>query len=118
WNNYYKGLSVINTSAFAFQHVVELHGQLAAEPLPKEELLCECKVFIQVSRRSQSVIERRCISNCPVSRKSERRGVNHRQPFVVIVPVDAEITGHTVRPVEHKNVANDGVAVELVEAGV
>ena len=95
-----------NIQQHAIEHVEELDGQLAAEPLAKEKPLAERDIFIQVSRRTDSIIEGSRVSNGPVARRSKGRGIDEWLPFVVVVPVETEIGRHKVRPVGHEDVAN------------
>ena len=75
----------------AIEHIEELDRQVAAEALAKVELLAERDILIKVWRRRQATNGGSHVSNGPVSRWSERRGIDHGQPFVVVVPVDVEV---------------------------
>ena len=99
----------------AIEYVEELNGQFAAEPLAKEKPFADRGVFIQVRWCPERVVIGCPGSKRPASRKRKRRGINDRQPFLVVVPVNIEtLPTHAIRPVSHKNIADQGVAIELV----
>src|SRR5437764_5834380 len=92
-------ISDIRSCASAGKHAVEdikeLHGQLAAEPLAKEKLLCKREVLVVVPREAKPIIERGGIPDRPGPGEGKFVNVKcrgGRRAVIVARPVHVEPT--------------------------